>query len=179
MREPTGGQLELLSRNELDKIHGATMEVLARRGVKVWEPQTLKLFKEAGADVDEKKMVRMSEDLVKETVGKAPSEFYLYGRDPKYRLRMGARKVHFSIAGQTVNIMDLDGKVRQASMKDTEDVAKLANGCEDIYHVSVGTTPKDVPDDMHALHHIWANWRNSSRRLQRSTAINGRRMLPS
>jgi len=162
MREPTGGQLELLSRDELDRIHGATMEVLARRGIKVWEPQALKLFKEAGADVDEKtKMVRMSEDLVKETVGRAPSEFYLHGRDPKYRLRMGAKKVHFSVAGQTVNIMDLDGKVRQASMKDTENVAKLADGCENIHHVSVGTTPKDVPDDMHALHHIWANWRNS------------------
>jgi trimethylamine--corrinoid protein Co-methyltransferase len=27
--------------------------------------------------------------------------------------------------------------------------------------VSVGTTPKDVPDEVHGPYHIWANWRNS------------------
>jgi len=164
IKEPIGGQLELLSRSELDKIHGATMEVLWRLGIKVWEPQAFKLLEDAGAQVDEKsKMVRMPESLLKETIGKAPSEFFLHGRDPKYKLHMGAKKVHFSIAGQTVNMLDSDGKVRQQVLRDTENVARIADWCGNIHHVSVGTTPRDVPDDMHPLLHIWANWKNSAK----------------
>jgi trimethylamine--corrinoid protein Co-methyltransferase len=162
INEPVGGQLELLSRNEIEKIHGATVEVLGRLGVKVWEPRAFDLFKDAGAETDKKTMmVRIPEGLLLETVRKAPSEFYMYGRDPKYRLRMGARRVHFSLAGQTVKVHDLNGLVRDTLLKDTEDVAKLGDHCEFIHHVSLGTTPKDVPDEVHGPHHIWANWRNS------------------
>ncbi len=164
VREPTGGQLELLTRSELDRIHSATLEVLTRLGIKVWEPQSFKLLKDAGAQADERtRMVRIPEGLLKETIGRAPSEFTLYGRDPKYKLRMGAKRVHFSIAGQTINMMDPDGTVRPQVLKDTENVARLGDWCEYIHHVSVGTTPKDVPDSVHALHHMWANWRNTTK----------------
>jgi len=152
----------LLTKNDLEKIHSATVEILDKLGIKVWEPQALALFKEAGAKVDEKaKAVRIPESLLKETIRKAPSEFYLYGRDPKYKLHMGAKKVHFSIAGQTINMLDSDGSVRQQVLQDSENVARIADWCDNIHHVSLGTTPKDVPDDMHPLYHIWANWRNS------------------
>ena len=162
INEPIGGQLEILSRSDIDKIHGATVQVLEKMGIKVWEPNALKLFKDAGAKVDQKaKMVRISESLLKETVGDAPSEFYMYGRDPKYKLRIGAKRVHFSLAGQTVRIHDLNGEVRDTRLKDTEDVAKIGDSCEYIHHVSVGTTPKDVPDEVHGPYHIWANWKNS------------------
>lgn len=162
IHEPVGGQLEILSRRDIEKIHGATVEVLKRLGIKVWEPKALTLFKDAGAEVDEKaKTVRIPESLLKETIKKAPSEFYMYGRDPKYKLRMGAKRVHFSIAGQTVKFHDLEGNVRDTTLKDTEDVAKIGDWCTYIHHVSVGTTPKDVPDEVHGLHHIMANWENS------------------
>jgi len=138
------------------------MEVLRRIGIKVWEPESFALFKNAGAEVDPKSlMVKLSESLVKETVRKAPSEFYMYGRDPKFRLHMGARKVHFSIAGQTIRIMDADGKVRSQVLHDSENVARIADWCENVHHISVGTTPKDVPDEIHPLYHLWANWKNS------------------
>lgn len=162
VHEPVGGQLEILSKDDVETIHRGTVQVLTKMGIKVWEPRAFALFKDAGAEADPKtKMVRIPEGLLKETVRKAPSEFYMYGRDPRYRLRMGAKRVHFSSAGQTVKVHDLEGHVRDALLKDTEDVAKICDSCEFIHHVSVGTTPKDVPDEVHGLHHIWANWRNS------------------
>ena len=162
VKEPRGGQLELLSKSELDRIHGATMEVLRRCGIKVWEEQSFDLLKRAGAEVDQKtRMVRIDESLLMDIIGKAPSEFYLYGRDPRYRLHMGESKVHFSVAGQTINMLQADGRVRQQVLQDSENVARVADWCENVHHVSMGTTPKDVPDDMHPLHHIWVNWKNS------------------
>lgn len=162
MKEPTGGQLELLTRAQLDRIHGATVQVLEKLGIKVWEKSAFRLFKEAGAETDQKSMmVRISEKLLKETVRKAPSEFLLHGRDPKYKLLMGQKKVHFSIAGQPVFVHDLDGKIRRAVVRDAEEIAKIGDSCESIHHISVGTVPSDVPDDMHGFHVLLANWKNS------------------
>lgn len=162
VHEPIGGQLELLSRGELDMIHAGTITVLSKVGVKVWEQTALELFADAGADVDRKQhTVRISEDLLKETVGRAPHEFYFYGRAEGYRLRMGARRVHFSIAGQPVNVHDLDGKVRRATVRDAEEIARLGDACRNIHHISVGTVPGDVPDAVHPHHVMFANWNNS------------------
>ncbi|MCU0859056.1 MAG: trimethylamine methyltransferase family protein [Thermoplasmata archaeon] len=160
--EPTGGQLSILSKNELDRIHGATMEVLARLGVRVWSEKAVALLKDGGAEVDRRtSTVRMDEGLVKDVVGKAPREFPLYGRDPSYKLTMGRDKVHFSVMGQSVNIHALDGTVRPATLKDSETAARLGDALPHVHHVSVGTTPRDVPDEVHGLHVMLTNWKNS------------------
>lgn len=162
VREPTGGQLEILSKDEIDMIHGATMEALARVGAKVWSPTALKLFKDAGAEVDEKAMIaRPNEALVKETVGKAPREFAFYGRDPEYKLTMGGRRVHFSICGQGVKVEDLDGNIRLATQKDLENMAALGDRLENIHHISMMTTPMDVPPETMHIHALWGILKNS------------------
>ncbi len=162
IHEPVGGQLEILSRSDVDKIHGATMEVLRRLGVKVWSPIAMKLFADGGAEVDKKTMmVRFTEGLVKDIVGKAPSEFDFYGRDPRYKLLMGRNRIHWSICGQGVKVQGLDGKVRLATVKDVEDMARLADHCEYIHHSSMMTTPMDVPPETMHIHALWANFRNT------------------
>ncbi len=164
VREPVGGQLEVLSKTDIDKIHGASMEVLSRIGVKVWSPQALGLFAEAGADVDTKTMmVKVPESLVMSTISKAPSQFYFYGRDPSYRLLMGRRRVHFALCGQGVKVQDLDGSVRLATVKDVENMARLADHCDWIHHSSMMTTPMDVPPESMHIHALWANLKNSSK----------------
>jgi trimethylamine:corrinoid methyltransferase-like protein len=54
VNEPVGGQLEILSKSDVEEIHDATMEVLSNLGVKVWSPAAIKLLADAGADVDKK-----------------------------------------------------------------------------------------------------------------------------
>ena len=162
VKEPIGGQLEILSRSDIEQIHGASMEVLSGMGIKVWSPIALKMFSEAGARVDkESMMVKFSEEFVKETVGKAPSEFNFYGRDPRYKLLMGKNRVHFALCGQGVKVQHLDGSVRLATVKDVEDMARLADHCEWIHHSSMMTSPMDVPPETMHVHALWANLRNA------------------
>ena len=160
--EPIGGQLELLSRSDLDKIHGATMEILRRLGVKVYEPQALELFRKAGADVDKKTMmVKIPENLVKETIRRAPSGFKLYGRDPKYELDHSGNKIHFGVSGLAVKVHDLDGKIRLGTLKDVEDLARLADALDNIHQILMMVTPSDVPVEVHHLWTFLADWKNS------------------
>ncbi len=160
--EIVGGPFEILSRDDLDKIHGATMEVLRRLGIKVLEPKALELFDQAGADVDWKtRTVKIPENLLKETLRNAPSEFKMYGRDPKYELDYSGNKVHFGVAGFAVRVQDLDGKVRLGTLADVENLARIADYLENIHHILLTVTPSDVPDDVYHLHCINADWKNS------------------
>ena len=52
MIESPKGVFEVLSRNDLYRIHTATLEVLERVGVRVEEENALKLLDEFGADVN-------------------------------------------------------------------------------------------------------------------------------
>jgi len=162
LREPIGGQLEILSKSDVDRIHGATMEAMRRSGIKVWSSEGLKLFKDAGAEVDEgSMMVRPSETLVTETIRKAPREFAYYGRDPAYKLTMGGKRVHFSLCGQGVKVEDLDGNVRLATQKDLENMAVLGDYLENIHHIAMMTTPMDVPPETMHIHALWGILKNS------------------
>ncbi|MCU0851731.1 MAG: trimethylamine methyltransferase family protein [Thermoplasmata archaeon] len=146
----------------MDRIHGATMEVYRKLGIKVYEPTALDLFAKAGADVNKKTMmVKIPESLVKETVRRAPSGFKLYGRDPKYALDFSENKVHFGVSGLAVRVEDLDGKVRPGTLKDVGDLARLADYLENIHSVIMMVTPADVPDELYHLHVMLADWRNS------------------
>jgi len=159
---PVGGQLEILSRNELDMIHGATVEILQRLGVKIWEPTALRLFKDAGAEVDEKTMmVRIQEGLLKEMVRKAPGEFKLYGRDPDYVLEMTGNRVHFGPSGLAVRVRDLEGKTRPGTIRDVGDLARLVDGLDNIHMNVMNVTPRDVPDDAYHMHVMLEDWKNS------------------
>jgi trimethylamine--corrinoid protein Co-methyltransferase len=138
------------------------MEVLRRLGIKVSEPTALELFDRAGADVDRKtKVVKIPESLVKETLRKAPSEFKMYGRDPKYELDYSGNKVHFGVAGCAIRVQDLDGKIRPGTVADVENLARIADYLENIHHILLTITPSDVPDEVYHLHCINADWKNS------------------
>lgn len=164
VKEPIGGQLEILSKSDIDRIHGASMEVLRRLGIKVWSPVAFKLFEDAGAEVDkDSMMVKFTEEFVLDTVRKAPSEFAFYGRNPKYKLTMGGKRVHFALCGQGVKVQGLDGSVRLATVEDVGNMARLADHCEWIHHSSMMTSPMDVPPETMHIHALWANLKNSSK----------------
>lgn len=162
MHEPVGGQLEILSKNDISRIHAATMRVYEKAGIKVWLPEAFRLFQDAGAEVDEKNMIiHPSESFVKSILRKAPSDFFLYGRDPSYKLHMGGNHVHFSLCGQGVKVQDLDGKVRLGSLTDVEQMARLSDWCENIHHTSMMTTPCEVNQSASHMYLLWANLKNS------------------
>lgn len=161
-KEPICAPFEILSRDDLDKIHAATMEALQRLGIRISEPNALSLFDDAGADVDKKtRIVRIPESLVNEAVRRAPSEFKMFGRDPKYELDYSGNKVYFGVAGCATRVQDLDGRFRPGTVADVENIARIADYLDNIHHILLTVTPFDVPDEVYHLHCINADWKNS------------------
>ena len=179
-----GGQLRILTSDELYEIHLATLEILERIGVKVPGQKALRMLGEAGAHIDiRKKIARIPEYLIEEGIKKAPSGFSLFGRDPKYKLRFEDRRVYFSMGGQSVNVLDLEtGKRRASTLKDCEDFCKLADALENIHHASSSVVrPRDVPDSVAHVYQLFAGFRNTTKTVDgeiygQAIAMDGIRM---
>ena len=71
-------RLEVLSQNEVERIHAASMEILAEVGIKVNFKKARKIFQEAGSVIDEEnEAVKIPEKLVRQALESAPKQFSL------------------------------------------------------------------------------------------------------
>jgi len=160
-------RFEVLSKTEVERIHAASMEILSEVGIKVNYKKARKVFREAGAEVDEETLaVKLPEKLVRWAVDQAPKQFSLYGIDPDFHLDIGPDQAEpvFAGLGTPTRIIDLnDRAVRMATKQDMIDHIILINACENIHNSQMDIWPDDIL--MTTIHSeaIWA-WAHNSRK---------------
>jgi len=142
-----GGQYKLLSRGDIHSVHSASLEVLEKVGMTIYNEHALKLLDKAGATVDyEKKRVWVPPNLVQEAVKKAPRSVKLCARKPEYDIRLEDRLVYFGTGGSTPYVLDLEtGKKREAILEDIKNLALLTNSLENVHFFHIPVYPQDVP----------------------------------
>jgi len=166
-----GGQLKVLSRDQILEVHYATLDVLQHTGVVVHSKEALKVLKEAGADIDYKKeRAWIPPHLVEEAIRKTPHGFRLCGRNPKKYCKFEGNRVYFGTAGGPPNVLDLNGNRRRATTKDFEDLVRLTDALENIDIAGAGITGMvdeiDLPETVR-------NARNFLRRLRNTDKPGG------
>lgn len=128
-----GGQLKLLSRDELKEIHYASLEILHQTGLTVLSDRALKILDEAGAAVDPKKnQAKIPPYLVEEAIRKTPSMFTLHGRGKiKYRFEQG--RTYYGMGGAPPFVIDLDGHRRKGTYEDIKRFLRLGDALDYIH----------------------------------------------
>ena len=158
---------EVLNQAEIEHIHAASMEILAEVGIKVNYQKARKIFREAGAVVDEQtQAVKLPEKLIRWAIEQAPKQFSLFGIDAKFRLDIGPDQPApvFAGLGTPTRIVDLNnGAVRPTTKQDMIDHIILIDACEHIHNSQMDIWPNDIP--MTTIHSeaIWA-WAHASRK---------------
>jgi len=150
-------RMEPFTRTELSRIHGATVRVLERAGVRVLEPEAERLLLTAGARGDaDTHIVRIPESVLKELLLWAPSRFKLFGRSGRREMSFGEGNVYMSSMGTAVQIEDPDGSVRPPTLKDVETFYRLVDALPHLDHASWVVWPRDVPDELaHVYEVLW------------------------
>ncbi|MEW5867804.1 MAG: trimethylamine methyltransferase family protein [Chloroflexota bacterium] len=158
-------RFEVLSQAEVERIHAASMQILAEVGVKVEYKKALDIFRQAGAQVDEQAhCVRLPESLVRWAVEQAPSQFNLYGIDGSFHMEVGGGQVNFAALGTPTSIIDLEtGQRRPTNMADTIRHIQLIDGCQHIHNSQMDIWPNDIPMTTIHTESIWA-WAHNSRK---------------
>jgi len=144
----TRAKFEILSTDEVTRIHDASIEVLANTGVKVDDVQARKMLCDAGAAVGKSnEIIQIPETLVHEALKKAPKEFFLYGRDGVQPLKLGQWGTYFTTGGYATYVYDLTtGARREVTSRDLADAVRLADAlpnCDLI--ANLPAAPRDVP----------------------------------
>jgi len=139
--------IEVLTPEQVDKIHDASLRVLRDLGMEFLNDRAMDLLEKAGARVDRAtKRVRFDPAMVMEHVGKAPSRFTLHARNPAHDLAIGGNAAVFSAVASAPNCSDMDGGRRPGNHVDYQNLLRLAQSLN-IVHLCAGypVEPIDLP----------------------------------
>lgn len=121
--EPT----KIVSDDELESIHLASLRVLKEIGVDVLHDEARAIMKRHGADVQNGEMrVRFDADMILELIAQAPSEFTIHARNPAHNLTFGGDNIIFAQMASAPNCSDMDRGRRPGNQADFRNFLKLA-----------------------------------------------------
>ena len=117
--------MEIVSADELESIHQASLRVLSEIGMDFTLPQARDMLKAAGAKVEGER-VRFDPAMIEELIATAPSEFTFHARNPENSQRMGGNSISFGTVASPPNSSDMDGGRRTGNYQDYRNFVKLA-----------------------------------------------------
>lgn len=164
-------RLQLLSRDEVESIHLSSMKLLEEVGVKIYNDTALKLLADAGVEVDfNKKLARVPQHLVKESLVKAPSTIRLYSRDGKHDRILEGNRVTYDPGSAALYILDSKtGEVRRPVARDLADFVRLADALEYIHAQSTALVVSDVPEAIVDRYRLFVVLKNSPKPIVTGT----------
>jgi trimethylamine--corrinoid protein Co-methyltransferase len=117
----------IVSDDELESIHLASLRVLKEIGVEVLHDEARAIMKKSGADVREgTQRVRFDADTIMEWMAHCPAEFTVHARNPAHDIRFGGDNLIFAQMGSAPNCSDIDSGRRTGSQADFRNFIKLA-----------------------------------------------------
>lgn len=161
-------KLDILSLTDIQKIHDATLEVIEKTGVRFPSEKALYIWKAHGADVDfQSQVVKAPRELIESAIKLCPPSFVLAARNENQDLSLDGNHVYVGTDGCGVQIIDINsGELRRTSLRDVEDIARIADATEEIAFHWVAVSAQDKSPESRGLHEIKAVWENSTKHVQ-------------
>ena len=137
--------LEVVSADELEMIHNASLRVLEEIGLEVMSDAALTLFKQAGAKVDmSRQHVWIDRGIIAEALKTVPPEFTLTPRNPARAVHYGGRSIAFGTVGGPPNSSDLDGGRRPGNHHDSQNFIRLVQSLNCVHVVGPAVAAIDL-----------------------------------
>jgi len=165
------GTLKVLSSDEIDRVHQASLNILEKAGVVFKSPEALKTLEGAGATVDHgKELVKIPRQLVEEALRKAPERFMLYARNPQYDLEIGGGRIYFTNGFSATYILDTATMQRRpALLQDLENFTRIIDSLRSVHYAITQCVPQDVPKEAVELYIALAMFENTSKHCYPAT----------
>jgi trimethylamine--corrinoid protein Co-methyltransferase len=158
-------KFELLTQDQIEKIHSSSLRILEQVGVQINEKDFLQLLARNGLNVDyNEKRVKMPPNLIEESIKKAPKNVTLYAREPKHNISLEEGRIYAHPVGGAANVIDIDsGKTRPATLKDVEHLTRLVDYLPNIHTQTMTVYPNDVPTRLKDVYAVEAIIRNTGK----------------
>jgi len=128
-----GGQYSRLSPEQCQKLHNASLEILARTGAQLHDQEAINLLKKAGASVSDGNRVRVPAGLVEKAFSTVPKRVTLYDRNGQSPLYLEEGNCYYGTGSDCLHIVDHRTGERRSPL--LQDVVEGMITCDALPHV--------------------------------------------
>ena len=155
----------ILSRQEIDKFHDRSLDILERVGIDYQTPRALQILEEFGCQVDyERTWASIPREVVEWSLQQAPRVVKLPARDPERDVVLDGRRPHHTTDSQGTQVIDLEtGELHESTAKDLAKGFLFADALDKIEIVNVMISASDLPGHLRNLHHYALAFSNTSK----------------
>jgi trimethylamine--corrinoid protein Co-methyltransferase len=144
----SGIQHSRLSPEQCQKLHNASLEILARTGARLYDQEAIDLLKKAGASVTEGNRVRVPAGLVEKAFSTVPKRVTLYDRRGQRAIFLEEGNCYYGPGSDCLNIIDhRSGERRKPTL---QDVVEGISVCDALPHVDF-VMSMFLPSDVDAM----------------------------
>jgi trimethylamine--corrinoid protein Co-methyltransferase len=144
-----------LTGDQLTLLHEASLEIMARTGMRFYEPEALDLFRKAGASVTDGNLVRFPPHLVERALQTAPKNITIFDQNGRRAMSLGGYRSYFGVGSDCSYIYDLDsGQRRRAILDDVVHGVRLVDALPNLDFVMSMFLPSDVPQEAYERHQM-------------------------
>jgi len=143
--------VEIISADQVEAIHHASLDVLQRIGVNFLLDEAREMLAAAGAEIDGQR-VRFDRAMVAQHIKSVPPIFTLHGRNPAWQRRFGKNYINFGTVASPPHVTDLDRGRRTGNFEDYCQLLRLGqalNICD-----IVSGYPVEAVDIAPAVRHL-------------------------
>ncbi len=139
------GQYRRLSDEQCQKIHWASLEVMERTGVRLYEQEAIDLLQSAGAHVSDGNRVRLPSWMVDKALTTVPKRLVLCDRHGKRVMPIEGYRNFFGPGSDCLHILDhRSGERRQPLLQDLVEGMVVADALPNIDFVMSMVLPTDI-----------------------------------
>lgn len=153
-----GGQFRPLSQSDIERIHQTSLRILEEIGIADPTEDVLEAALPKGCELDDAGRLHFPRALIDDTIAMAARSYISYGRDPKWDMEVGGKKVYFGTSGEAINVVDMDtDEYRPSTLVDLYDFARLTDRLDNIHHFGQTVVATEIVDPFeHSMNIIYA-----------------------
>jgi trimethylamine--corrinoid protein Co-methyltransferase len=159
-------KLRILSTNQINQIHNATLQTFEEVGLQVMHEAGRKMWVDWGACQDEKtNRIHVPAHLVEKALKTVPGQILCGARDEKNELVIGDGKVYGRNGGGPGQVTDMEtGELRNAARSDAADYARLVDGLANT-HIAAPVYEQESAPETRDLHTLAWMFKNTSKHI--------------
>ena len=155
-------QYARISTEQCRKLHWASLEVLERTGVRLFDPAAVEIVRKSGAFVTEEDRVRIPSGLVEKALATVPKRVVLCTRNGERRVQIEGHKCYYGPGSDALYIVDhRTGKRRPPALRDVEEGVIICDALPNVDFVMSMFLPADVEPSHYELYQMEAMLSNS------------------
>ncbi|MEM1574270.1 MAG: trimethylamine methyltransferase family protein [Candidatus Methanomethylicaceae archaeon] len=152
-----------LAKEDLERLHQATLTLLMRTGIQIEDEWTLKFLEKNGIKIDFKRnRAFFSENLVKEALMKSPRTIKIYAREKKFNLCFGSNQTYGHTPEGAFYVIK-NNELINATLNHLKEMAILVDALDGISFFIPNIIPNDVNPNIGPIYMFKTSLENTTK----------------